>query len=344
MQMEELKLADQNGNYTTTWKIIHTLSGKNSKLKVKVKKRDGSAPASDQELLEEWKDYFSSLLNNPGLSTPQLPPPAAEDLPIFIDPPPPTREETAEAIAAMKVNKAAALDCAITAEALQGGGVIPSMPSVLKSTQPYLHHIKPRLRSNQAGFRSGCSCAQQIHILRRIMEGFKEYQLPLTVTFIDFKKAFDSINRTVMFAVLRHYGIPEPLVNAFQVLYNSSSAVMVDGSISDLFQVSTGVLQGDVLAPFLFIIIVDYLLKAASSTEDSGVVTHPHRSRRHQAKMLNDLDFADIIALLESSTSRAQSQLSRTATAAADLGLTISVTKTEYMSQNLKFTAVPSAM
>ena len=50
----------------------------------------------------------------------ELPPPAEEDLSIFADPP--TREETEKAIAAMKANKAAALDCAITAEALQGGG------------------------------------------------------------------------------------------------------------------------------------------------------------------------------------------------------------------------------
>ena len=103
--------------------------------------------------------------------------------------------------------------------------------------------VDPILRSDQAGFCSGRNCAQQIHILRRIMEGFQDYQLPLTVTFIDFKKAFDSINREVMFAVLRHYGIPEPLVNAIGALYNNSkSVVMVDGNISEPFEVSTGVL------------------------------------------------------------------------------------------------------
>ena len=196
-------------------------------------------------------------------------------------------------------------------------------------------HVDPILRKNQAGFRPGRSCAQQTHILRRIMDGFKEYQLPLTVTFVDFEKAFDSINRTTMFSVLRHYGIPETTVNAIQVLYsNSSSAVIVDGSISDPFDVTTGVLQGDVLAPFLFIILVDYLLGKASGS-DSRVVTYPRQSRRYPAKMLNDLDFADDIArLLESSMSRAQSQLTRTADAAADLGLVISAHKTEFMTIN----------
>ena len=61
------------------------------------------------------------MLNNDNGTIPsELPPPAAEDLPINIDPPP--REGTAEAIAATKRNKATALDCAITAESLQGGG------------------------------------------------------------------------------------------------------------------------------------------------------------------------------------------------------------------------------
>ena len=50
--------------------------------------------------------------------------------------------------------------------------------------------------------------------------------------------------------------------------------------------------------------------------------------------MMNDLDFADDIALLESSLPRAQAQLTRTAAAAADLGLVISAPKTEYMTAN----------
>ena len=79
--------------------------------------------------------------------------------------------------------------------------------------------------------------------------------------------------------------------------------------------------------------MVDYLL-LRSTDGDSGVLTCPRKSSRYPAKVLNDLDFADDIALLESSISRAQSQLTRTANAAADLGLVISAPKTEYITIN----------
>jgi len=196
-------------------------------------------------------------------------------------------------------------------------------------------HVDPILRKHQAGFRSGRSCIQQIHILRRIIEAFQSHQLPLIISFIDFKKAFDSINRNVMFSILRHYDVPEITVNAISALYNNSkSAVMVDGNISKPFQVTTGVLQGDVLAPFLFIVVIDYLMMKATEDTDSGVITHLRRSRRHPAKSLNDLDFADDIALLELCILNAQAQLTSTVTAAEPLGLTINVPKTECMTIN----------
>ncbi|GAG85694.1 unnamed protein product, partial [marine sediment metagenome] len=122
-QMEELQVADEKGNYKTTWKIIHDISGKKRKCSPKVKKRDGSAPSGDKDLLAEWREYFCALLNNDnGLSLSDLPPPAKKDLPISTDPP--TCDETRKAIQAMNSNKAAGLDWAITAEALQGGGEV----------------------------------------------------------------------------------------------------------------------------------------------------------------------------------------------------------------------------
>ena len=49
-----------------------------------------------------------------------------------------------------------------------------------------------------AGFRKNRNCLEQIHILRRVMEAYYQHQLPLIAVFIDFKKAFDSIDREMM--------------------------------------------------------------------------------------------------------------------------------------------------
>ena len=65
------------------------------------------------------------------------------------------------------------------------------------------------------------------------MEGATARGIPFFITFIDFKKAFDSICRKTMFAILRHIGIPDQIVQAIKVLYDdSNSKVFVDGQYS----------------------------------------------------------------------------------------------------------------
>ena len=184
------------------------------------------------------------------------------------------------------------------------------------------------------------------------MEGAKSENIPLYITFIDFKKAFDSIDRDMMFAILRHYGIPQKIVDAIRILYdNSKSQVYVDGKLSEPFQITTGVLQGDVLAPFLFIIVIDYISKL--SEKDFGYITHKgssHESarptrqttqnQRQIERKLNDLTFADDMALLENDMNRAQQQLDALKVNARMTGLEINISKTEQMCLNT--TADPS--
>ena len=81
------------------------------------------------------------------------------------------------------------------------------------------------------------------------------------ITFIDFKKAFDCISRNAMFKVLRHYGISETLAEAIKTSYiNFKRAVYVDGHLTEEYEVAIGVLQVDVLAPFLFIVMIDFII------------------------------------------------------------------------------------
>ena len=133
-----------------------------------------------------------------------------------------------------------------------------------------------------------------------------------------------------MFAILRNYGVPYKIVQAIKVLYDdSTSRVYVNGKLSKEFKVTTGVLQGDVLAPSLFIIVMDYIMK--KSEKEFGFTTHLRTCRRNPDKKLNDLDFADDIALLEGSLSAAQKQLEETSKNAKEVGLDINIGKTKLM-------------
>ena len=205
----------------------------------------------------------------------------------------------------MKVNKAAAIDCAISAETVEGGddqmintthafcsemyttlspprqlitNVIIPLPQkgdlslmtnchgtslISIAAKVYnkipLNRMKPRVdpcwKATRMVSNQAANSAPQIHRPEKNYGRFQGIPVPLTLNFVNFKKAFDSINRSVMFSILRHYGIPKAVFSAIQVVYtNSSNAVMVDEGFSESFDVTTGVLQRWCISPFLFII------------------------------------------------------------------------------------------
>ena len=83
--------------------------------------------------------------------------------------------------------------------------------------------LDEKLREEQAGFRAGRSCTEQIATLRIIIEQSIEWQSSLYINFIDFEKAFDSISRDVLWGLLRHYGLPDKIVTIIRVLYEGFS-------------------------------------------------------------------------------------------------------------------------
>ena len=68
--------------------------------------------------------------------------------------------------------------------------------------------LEELLRENQCGFRKNRSCIDQIYSLRTIIHNSIEFNLPLYINFVDFKAAFDSINREFIWKAFSHYGLP----------------------------------------------------------------------------------------------------------------------------------------
>ena len=87
--------------------------------------------------------------------------------------------------------------------------------------------------------------------------------MEMVLCFIDFKKAFDSIHRGVIMKILKAYGIPPNLHQAIESIrvHRHQTRVMTRDGCSEEFDITSGVLQGDTCAPFLFIIVLDHALR-----------------------------------------------------------------------------------
>lgn len=89
---------------------------------------------------------------------------------------------------------------------------------------------------------------------------------------------------------------------------------------------TTGVLQRDFITPFLFIILIDHLLKKAVEDADTEVVTcHPCQTRRQPTKGLKRCGFSVLIIQPYWNPSLSQTQLCRTVGTAENLDVIISV-------------------
>ena len=109
----------------------------------------------------------------------------------------------------------------------------------------------------------------------------------------------------------------------------------LDGD-TECFYIVAGVLQGDTLAPYLFIICQDYVPRTSiDKIKQNGFeLTKKKRSRRQPEKTVTDADYPDDIAILVNTPNRAETLLHSLVQAAAGIGLYINAHKTEYICYN----------
>ena len=110
-----------------------------------------------------------------------------------------------------------------------------------------------------------------------------EKNLESTILFVDFSEAFDSIHRGKMVQILLAYSLPRETIVAIMMLYkNTKVKVHSPDGDTDYFNIRAGVLQGDTLAPYLFIICLDYMLRMSiDKMKDNGFKMTKERSRRY---------------------------------------------------------------
>lgn len=91
---------------------------------------------------------------------------------------------------------------------------------------------------------------------------------------MDFAKAFDSVDREGLWRRLQHYGVPTNVVNVIKGTYMHNKVraqVVHNNKLTDPFEIRTGVLQGCLLSPLLFLVEIDWIIREALENEKNGI-------------------------------------------------------------------------
>ena len=114
------------------------------------------------------------------------------------------------------------------------------------------------MSQEQAGFRESYSTIDHIFVLQLIVELYQSVHKRVYCAFIDYRKAFDSINRPLLWHTLLSYNINGKLLNVVKNMYDKAkSCVKIDHLYSDYFPCNIGVKQGDNLSPLLFALFIN---------------------------------------------------------------------------------------
>ena len=98
------------------------------------------------------------------------------------------------------------------------------------------------LRDHQALFRQGRGCIDQIATLRIIVEQSLEFDSSLYINFVDYEKAFDSLDRDTLWKLLQHYGIREKIITLIRNTYDGMTCKVTHAArLIESFQLKTGV-------------------------------------------------------------------------------------------------------
>ena len=120
------------------------------------------------------------------------------------------------------------------------------------------------------------------------------------------------------------------------ILYrNTKEKVRSPDGDTNYFDIVAGVLQGDTLAPYLFIICLDYMLRTPiDKIKENGFKLTKKRSRRYPAKIITDADYTDDIVILANAPAQAETRQHSLERAAAGIGLHVNAHKMKYMCFN----------
>lgn len=177
----------------------------------------------------------------------------------------------------------------------------------------------------QAGFRKGFSTIDHLQAVRTLIEKSVEYNVPIHTAFVDFHKAFDSIEICYILKSMDNARIDSRYTTIIENIYkNASLHVKIDDETkTNAIKIKRGVRQGDTISPKLFTLALEDVFKNLK-WENKGI--------KIDGTYLNNLRFADDIVLISDDIKEIESMLQELNEESQRVGLKMNISKTKIMS------------
>ena len=157
--------------------------------------------------------------------------------------------------------------------------------------------------TTQFGFRQSQGTDEGSFLLKHVIDSYRTLQKPVYAAFVDLRKAYDSIDRELLWKVLRSLGVQDWYLDTLRAMYSDVRLrVRLGGQQGDTFPSTRGVKQGDPLSPLLFGLFIDRLesfLEARAPTLGVNIT----------GRLLRAILYADDIVLLADSAQELQALL-----------------------------------
>lgn len=192
---------------------------------------------------------------------------------------------------------------------------------ILMRIDPLLDEHQPE---NQAGFRRDYSTSDNLFVINQLIEKSKEFQKDLCIAFIDFEKAFDTIEPTSLIRCLEDFKIPRKYIRIIKNIYEGSTTSIKLDITSKSFNCTRGVKQGDPMSPKLFNAVLENIFRKLNWSRYGIEIKKDLR--------LNNLRFADDVTLFSESKTELLTMIKELKEESERVGLLINAEKTKIIS------------
>ena len=180
--------------------------------------------------------------------------------------------------------------------------------------------VKEFVTWTQAGFIRGRSCANNLWILRRVAERAVEFNVPVYCALVDYKGAFDALNRTTLGRVLTLFLSPSMVRRVLSLYFDAKAKVVVNNCVGPEFDLHRGVRQGCPASPSFFTVALAFISRSFRIAFEGIKLVHLH---------LSSLEYADDQILFTLTANGLQEMLNFLIETASPFGLRLSPAKCE---------------